>query len=169
MFWSSVVCSGTVWCVLEQCGVFWNSVVCFGAVWCVAGGLELSCAFTMAVGGLHASRHLHAALLCALMRAPQTFYDRTPRGRVLTRVCDDMASIDLVLHFSLRSALNTVLGAVAAVGVIASSTPLFLVTLPGLALVYCLLQVTGSSVSGGRSPSRGHMHEAPITYRHDRA
>ena len=42
-------------------------------------------AFSFAKGGLVAAQEMHAALLQAVVRAPLSFFDRTPPGRVLNR------------------------------------------------------------------------------------
>ncbi len=42
-------------------------------------------AFSFAKGGLVAAQEMHAALLGAVVRAPLSFFNRTPPGRVLNR------------------------------------------------------------------------------------
>lgn len=42
-------------------------------------------AFSFAKGGLVAAQEMHAALLHAVVRAPLSFFNRTPPGRILNR------------------------------------------------------------------------------------
>ncbi|KAB2596767.1 hypothetical protein D8674_032217 [Pyrus ussuriensis x Pyrus communis] len=60
--------------------------------------------------GLEASKSLFSQLLNSLFRAPMSFYDSTPLGRILSRVSSDLSIIDLDIHFCLvfacRAAIN---------------------------------------------------------------
>ena len=47
--------------------------------------------------GLRAAKKLHLNMLESLLRAPTSFFDRTPVGRVVNRFSSDMQSIDMGL------------------------------------------------------------------------
>ncbi|KAJ1388457.1 P-loop containing nucleoside triphosphate hydrolase [Sesbania bispinosa] len=49
--------------------------------------------------GLQSSKSLYLQLLNSLFRAPMSFYDSTPLGRILTRVSSDLSIVDLDLPF----------------------------------------------------------------------
>ncbi|GAU44876.1 hypothetical protein TSUD_99770 [Trifolium subterraneum] len=51
--------------------------------------------------GLHSSKYLFLKLMNSLFRAPMSFYDSTPLGRILSRVSSDLSILDLDMPFSL--------------------------------------------------------------------
>ncbi|KAL8248049.1 hypothetical protein R6Q59_009265 [Mikania micrantha] len=55
--------------------------------------------FTVALG-LQSSKSIFSQLLVSLFRAPMSFYDSTPLGRVLSRVSVDLSIIDLDIPFN---------------------------------------------------------------------
>lgn len=68
------------------------------AALCVAlVSLYLLRALLFAWQAVKSSKHLHEVLCRGVMRAPVSFFDTTPIGRVLNRFTKDMDSIDLLL------------------------------------------------------------------------
>ncbi|KAL4375617.1 hypothetical protein HN51_009570 [Arachis hypogaea] len=57
--------------------------------------------FLIAALGLLSSKHLFSQLMNSLFRAPMSFYDSTPLGRILSRVSADMSIVDLDVPFYL--------------------------------------------------------------------
>ncbi|KAL8557357.1 hypothetical protein ACS0TY_004697 [Phlomoides rotata] len=53
------------------------------------------------VMGMQSSRALFSQLLISLFRAPMSFYDSTPLGRILSRVSSDLSIVDLDVPFNL--------------------------------------------------------------------
>ncbi|KAK4384895.1 ABC transporter C family member 10 [Sesamum angolense] len=53
------------------------------------------------VMGMNSSRALFSQLLISLFRAPMSFYDSTPLGRILSRVSSDLSIVDLDVPFNL--------------------------------------------------------------------
>ncbi|WAQ96707.1 MRP1-like protein [Mya arenaria] len=94
----------------------------------------------MAVCGIRASRVIHLVLLANVLRLPITFFDVTPQGRVLNIIAQDMADIDYVVPFTMRSMLNVVLQALASLGFIVANLHLLIAVVPLLALVYFFAQ-----------------------------
>lgn len=68
------------------------AALCVGTVF-----LYLARALLFAIQAVRSSRHLHDALSKGVMRAPVSFFDTTPIGRVLNRFTKDMDSVDLLL------------------------------------------------------------------------
>ncbi|EYB92432.1 hypothetical protein Y032_0194g1443 [Ancylostoma ceylanicum] len=59
-------------------------------------------AFLFAYGGIQAARHLHSNLLHKLLKASASWWDRTPSGRVINRICSDVYTCDDNLPFQLN-------------------------------------------------------------------
>ncbi|MBA0651987.1 hypothetical protein Goklo_019277 [Gossypium klotzschianum] len=51
--------------------------------------------------GISSSKSLFSQLLNSLFRAPMSFYDSTPLGRILSRVSSDLSIVDIDIPFSL--------------------------------------------------------------------
>ena len=58
-----------------------------------------------AVGSVRASRKLHNQLLDAVIRAPMSFFDTTPLGRIQNRFSKDMYAVDEALAYVLSLSL----------------------------------------------------------------
>lgn len=113
-----------------------------GYVWIavVAGLALLSRGLVFAVGSYKASRSHHDGLLRSVMRAPATFFDQTPTGRVLNRFAKDIDSIDTVLPNVLENFLTVgiiVLGSLLAVSF---ATPLYLLVVLAVVFVLTIVQ-----------------------------
>ncbi|KAM7463733.1 hypothetical protein LguiA_031854 [Lonicera macranthoides] len=72
--------------------------------------------------GLQSSKSLFSQLLNSLFRAPMSFYDSTPLGRILSRVSSDLSIVDLDLPFSLIYSVGTTTHTYANLGVLAIVT-----------------------------------------------
>ncbi|KAG9067481.1 hypothetical protein KI688_012264 [Linnemannia hyalina] len=75
--------------------------------WVVAGALTLGCAIglSMVFMALRGSRHLHAAMLRPLIRAPMSFFDITSSGKIVNRFSHDINSVDLELPLQFTNLL----------------------------------------------------------------
>ncbi|KAL9690109.1 hypothetical protein QQ045_010503 [Rhodiola kirilowii] len=72
--------------------------------------------------GLQSSKSLFTQLLNSLFRAPMSFYDSTPLGRILSRISSDLSIVDLDVPFSLIFAVGATTNAYTNLGVMAVVT-----------------------------------------------
>jgi len=93
-------------------------------------------AYLLAAFGVSASDGLHKNLLNSILRAPQSFYDTTPLGRILSRFSKDIYSIDLELSDTMDFFLFCSLQIVVSLGSILYVTPWFGVAIIPLGFLY---------------------------------
>jgi ABC-type multidrug transport system fused ATPase/permease subunit len=77
--------------------------------------------FTVVLG-VQSSKSLFSQLLNSLFRAPMSFYDSTPLGRILSRVSADLSITDLDIPFNLIFAVGATTNAYSNLGVLAVVT-----------------------------------------------
>ena len=98
-------------------------------------------AFIMAYGGIVASRHLFMAMTKSVLRFSMGFFDSTPTGRLLNRFSEDVADIDYVMPFTVRSMINTILQTFLTLGIVIYNLPLSASPVPFLGIFYYFVQV----------------------------
>ncbi len=81
------------------------------------------------LSGLKAARKLYMELLESILRAPMSFFDTTPIGRILNRFSKDIYSLDQQLPSTIRAYLGTLSSVISTIMVITTVTPWFAVTL----------------------------------------
>lgn len=112
------------------------------ALLCIGGVLALTLrSIFMAWHRLKASRQLHEELTESIMRAPVSFFDVTPTGRILNRFAADMDKIDLELTNSLAQGTGTMYNVMQSYVTISIATKgAFLVPLVPLTWLYYMVQ-----------------------------
>lgn len=93
-------------------------------------------AYLLAAFGVAASEKLHENLLKSVLSAPQSFFDTTPLGRILSRFSKDIYSIDLELSDYFDFFLFCSLQVAVSLATILFVTPWFGVAIPPLAFFY---------------------------------
>ncbi|CAH9110233.1 unnamed protein product [Cuscuta europaea] len=89
--------------------------------------------------GLQSSHSLFSQLLNSLFRAPMSFYDSTPLGRILSRVAVDLSIVDLDVPFNLIFAIGTTINFYSNLTVLALVTwQVLFVSIP---MVYLAIQL----------------------------
>ncbi|KAL5540879.1 hypothetical protein UlMin_043271 [Ulmus minor] len=89
--------------------------------------------------GLESSKSIFSKLLNSLFRAPMSFYDSTPLGRILSRVSSDLSIVDIDVPFSLIFAIGASINAFANLGVLAVITwQVLFVSIPTVYLAFML-------------------------------
>ncbi|KAG0052207.1 hypothetical protein BGZ83_002894 [Gryganskiella cystojenkinii] len=95
---------------------------------------------TEVVCGIRASKVLHDNLLTRVFRLPMSFFDTTPMGRIVNRFSSDINAIDVTLPEEWNDLFAFTAIITGTLFVIAYSTPMFLVMIPPLVLVYFWIQ-----------------------------
>ncbi|XP_029418874.1 canalicular multispecific organic anion transporter 1 isoform X2 [Nannospalax galili] len=89
----------------------------------------------------HASKTLHRQLLNNILRAPMSFFDTTPTGRIVNRFAGDISTVDDMLPQSLRSWLMCLFGIISTLVIICLATPVFAIIIIPLGIIYVSVQV----------------------------
>ncbi|RWS30840.1 multidrug resistance-associated protein 1-like protein [Leptotrombidium deliense] len=122
---------------------------------------------TLNLACLRASKVLHNGMIERILLAPMSFFDTTPLGRILNRFSKDIDSADVTLRFNLRMLISQFCRTVSSLVIISMETPIFLVTVIPLGIIYYMVQkyyVTTSRQlkrieSTTRSPIYSHFSE----------
>jgi len=106
----------------------------------------LCSAFALAEGIVSSATLLHTSILKSGLRAPMSFFDSTPIGRIINRFSKDIDVVDSSLPRSLHSWVVCALSVLGTVAVICYSTPLFLIVIFPMSIIYYLVQVQFATV-----------------------
>ena len=115
----------------------------------IGGYLGLALGFTLLtatrsfmnlVSALRASRLVHLYSLSTLVRAPVTFFDTTPVGRILNRFSKDTDDVDFLLSMSMSEFGNCIMQLLSTLIFLAVIQPIILAGVVPLMVVYYFLQ-----------------------------
>ncbi|XP_004680601.2 PREDICTED: canalicular multispecific organic anion transporter 1 [Condylura cristata] len=113
----------------------------YGALGITQGFFVLIANLWSAYGCNHASNILHKQLLDNILRAPMSFFDTTPIGRIVNRFAGDISTVDDTLPMSLRSWILCFLGIISTIVMICLATPTFIIIVIPLGIIYVLIQL----------------------------
>ncbi|XP_058473003.1 multidrug resistance-associated protein 1-like isoform X1 [Solea solea] len=94
----------------------------------------------IALGGIVASRHLHADLLHSVLHSPMSFFEVTPSGNLLNRFSKEIDAIDCMIPDGLKMMLGYLFKLLEVCIIVLLATPLTGLVLLPLACVYVFIQ-----------------------------
>ena len=114
----------------------------------IYAGLGVSLTITFFTSGAtvglltqYASRTLHRRAIATVMRAPMSFFETTPLGRIMNRFAKDIDTIDNTVSDSMRMFLMTAANVIGAFVLIAVIIPWFLVAVGAIMVLYYFLSL----------------------------
>ncbi|XP_018359853.1 PREDICTED: multidrug resistance-associated protein 1 isoform X2 [Trachymyrmex cornetzi] len=140
----------------------------YGALGFGQGVTVFAMAIFLAKGTIFASKRIFEGTLQHVLHNPMSFFDRTPTGRVLSRLGKDIDVIDNILPILLRSWITCLFSVIATLFVISYSTPIFIVVILPIGAIYYFIQrfyvATSRQLkrleSVSRSPIYSHFSES---------
>eukprot|EP01104_Vermistella_antarctica_P005283 TRINITY_DN1574_c0_g1_i1.p1 TRINITY_DN1574_c0_g1~~TRINITY_DN1574_c0_g1_i1.p1 ORF type:complete len:1537 (+),score=433.37 TRINITY_DN1574_c0_g1_i1:133-4611(+) len=118
---------------------FWYYFGGYLGLACVAmafTGLET---FGIANVGVNTAAHMHNKTLMSVFRAPISFFDATPVGRILNRFSKDLDSVESIPKV-MQSFMNCAFSVISVLVLMGVSSPVLLLGVPPLAIMYYLVQ-----------------------------
>ncbi|KAK1939976.1 Multidrug resistance-associated protein 1 [Phytophthora citrophthora] len=97
-------------------------------------------AITTYKGGLRASRSLFQDLLARILRAPTSFFDTTPTGRIVNRLSKDVYTVDESIPSTWSMLLDTFISVLVTLATISYVTPIFMIILLPVLVGYYVSQ-----------------------------
>jgi len=91
-------------------------------------------------GSIAAAVAIHTRMLKRVMRAPMSFFDTTPHGRIINRFSKDINLIDEVIPHDIHDFLWTLFSVLAIIATICYSFPLFLIAIIPIFIIYYIVQ-----------------------------
>ncbi|XP_011882151.1 PREDICTED: multidrug resistance-associated protein 1 isoform X4 [Vollenhovia emeryi] len=140
----------------------------YGALGFGQGVTVFAMAIFLARGTVRASRRIFEGTLQRVLHNPMSFFDRTPTGRILSRLGKDIDVLDNILPIILRTWVTCLFGVIATLVVISYSTPIFVVVILPIGAIYYFIQrfyvATSRQLkrleSVSRSPIYSHFSES---------
>ena len=100
----------------------------------------LATSYNMDKAGLKGSRTLHDGMLSALLRAPMSFYNANPHGRIINRFTKDVSDIDKMMIMFTGMVLRAIVQLLGTLFIIGMQTPYTLVSFVPVMLVFYYVQ-----------------------------
>ncbi|KAJ3029936.1 UNVERIFIED_CONTAM: hypothetical protein HDU68_010622 [Siphonaria sp. JEL0065] len=108
----------------------------YALIGCTWVGVFLTAYALKSLGSYRASKTFHNKLIERIVYAPMRFFDTTPIGRILNRCTKDISVLDDGVMSTFENFIGTIMDALAVLIVVAAVTPVFLVSLIPISLMY---------------------------------
>ncbi|CAK6982138.1 multidrug resistance-associated protein 1-like isoform X1 [Scomber scombrus] len=112
----------------------------FGALGATQGAAMFGTTLAIALGGIVASRQLHAELLNDVLRSPVSFFEATPSGNLLNRFSKEIDAIDCMIPEGLKMMLGYLFKLLEVCIIVLLATPLTGLLLLPLTCLYIFIQ-----------------------------
>ena len=93
-----------------------------------------------ALGGLNASTLLHDKMVSGVLRAPMSFFDTNPKGRIVNRFAKDIDMVDSSIPLTFAALMRLGLGVVGTIVVICTTEPYFIAIIIPISFLYYMVQ-----------------------------
>ena len=121
----------------------------------------------MTIGMVRASKSLHATLLENIIKAPMSFFDTTPLGRIVNRFSKDTDEIDTVITFVLKDLLNQLFVLLGIMFVLTYVSPITLSLIVPMIIYFVIVRALylksarqiKRMMATNRSPINSHLEE----------
>ncbi|PSS09355.1 ABC transporter C family member 10 like [Actinidia chinensis var. chinensis] len=115
-------------------------ILVYTLIGCGMSVLLLPRSYFIVILGLKTSNAIFSKLMTSVFRAPMSFYDSTPLGRILSRVSSDLSVVDLELAFKLTISIGSTMNTYFGFGVLAILAWPFLFVIIPMVIVTIFLQ-----------------------------
>jgi ABC-type multidrug transport system fused ATPase/permease subunit len=143
--WTSLSSSPVPNAVSSQ-SVIWHYIRLLVLISSIACSLQLGKQLIGAIAGLRVSKDVHESSLTAILRAPMSFYDETPVGRILNRFGGDLEQLDFSLPIHLVAAATYTFSCCFMVLLLFCIIPLAAVVIAPLLAIYLVIGYNFSRV-----------------------
>ncbi|KAM9210176.1 multidrug resistance-associated protein 1 [Dugong dugon] len=112
----------------------------YGALGISQGIFVFGYSMTVSIGGILASRRLHLDLLHNVLRAPMSFFERTPSGNLVNRFSKELDTVDSMIPQVIKMFMGSLFNVIGACVVILLATPIATIVILPLGLIYFFVQ-----------------------------
>ncbi|MEY2987100.1 MAG: hypothetical protein RJB13_621 [Pseudomonadota bacterium] len=160
--------SWLAWWTKNQTVGVGSFLLIFAILGLIAAALTFTRTFYTAQRGVHAALTIHNQLLNGVLKAPMSFFERTPTGRILNRFGKDTEAIDQYIPNTLLDALTCLFAIVSTMTLISIVSPVALISFLPLSFFYMKIQSRFRKTSRevkrlesiSRSPLYAHFSES---------
>nr|XP_027202814.1 canalicular multispecific organic anion transporter 2-like [Dermatophagoides pteronyssinus] len=145
----------------------WERIIVFAVLGIIEVFFTFLGTLQTSLGCVRASRILHNKMITHIIRAPMSFFDTTPLGRILNRFTKDIDVVDLRISSNIRLFIMQIYRTIVAFGLIGLEAPIILAFFLPLTIGYYILQKLFIQTSRqlkrieavSRSPLNNHLSE----------